>query len=145
MPLGNLTSQFFANVYLNELDYSVKRMLRVKFYIRYVDDFVIDIGGEVAGSIWFNEIDYKNKKGEIGYWLAKKYWGNGIMTQAVRQLVKTGFSDLKLDRVYACVFTNNSASSKVLKKSGFELEGKLRKCLINDNKFRDSFLYAKVK
>lgn len=41
MPLGNLTSQFFANVYLNELDQFVKHILRVKQYIRYVDDFVI--------------------------------------------------------------------------------------------------------
>lgn len=41
MPLGNLTSQFFANVYLNELDNFVKHELRAKYYIRYVDDFVI--------------------------------------------------------------------------------------------------------
>src|SRR3989338_4480299 len=41
MPLGNWTSQFFANVYLNELDQFVKHTLRVKYYIRYVDDFVI--------------------------------------------------------------------------------------------------------
>ena len=41
MPLGNLTSQFFANVYLNELDQFVKHKLKVKYYIRYVDDFVI--------------------------------------------------------------------------------------------------------
>ena len=41
MPLGNLTSQFFANVYLNELDQFVKHKLKAKFYIRYVDDFVI--------------------------------------------------------------------------------------------------------
>ncbi|MEM4259433.1 MAG: RNA-directed DNA polymerase [Candidatus Pacearchaeota archaeon] len=41
MPLGNLTSQFFANVYLNELDYFVKHELKAKYYIRYVDDFAI--------------------------------------------------------------------------------------------------------
>ncbi|MEK6853674.1 MAG: reverse transcriptase domain-containing protein [Nanoarchaeota archaeon] len=41
MPLGNLTSQFLANVYLNELDQFVKTNLKVKYYIRYVDDFVI--------------------------------------------------------------------------------------------------------
>ncbi len=41
MPLGNYTSQFFANVYLNELDYFVKHILKAKYYIRYVDDFVI--------------------------------------------------------------------------------------------------------
>lgn len=41
MPLGNLTSQFFANVYLNELDQFVKHELKIKYYIRYVDDFVL--------------------------------------------------------------------------------------------------------
>ena len=41
MPLGNLTSQFFANVYLNELDQFVKHKLKAEYYIRYVDDFVI--------------------------------------------------------------------------------------------------------
>lgn len=41
MPLGNYTSQFFANVYLNYLDYFVKHELKAKYYIRYVDDFVI--------------------------------------------------------------------------------------------------------
>jgi len=41
MPLGNLTSQFFANVYLNELDYFIKYNSKIKYYIRYVDDFVV--------------------------------------------------------------------------------------------------------
>jgi len=41
MPLGNLTSQFFANLYLNELDTFAKHKLKAKYYIRYVDDFVI--------------------------------------------------------------------------------------------------------
>lgn len=41
LPIGNLTSQFFANVYLNELDQFVKRELKVKYYLRYVDDLVL--------------------------------------------------------------------------------------------------------
>lgn len=41
LPIGNLTSQFFANIYLNELDHFVKHGLRVKGYVRYVDDFVL--------------------------------------------------------------------------------------------------------
>ena len=41
MPLGNLTSQFFANIYLGELDWFVKHRLKAKYYIRYVDDFII--------------------------------------------------------------------------------------------------------
>jgi RNA-directed DNA polymerase len=41
LPIGNLTSQFFANVYMNELDSFVKRKLKAKYYMRYVDDFLL--------------------------------------------------------------------------------------------------------
>jgi RNA-directed DNA polymerase len=41
LPIGNLTSQFFANVYMNELDQFVKHRLKAKYYVRYVDDFVL--------------------------------------------------------------------------------------------------------
>lgn len=41
IPIGNLTSQLFANVYLNDLDQHIKRQLRVRHYIRYMDDFVL--------------------------------------------------------------------------------------------------------
>jgi hypothetical protein len=41
LPIGNLTSQFFSNVYLNVLDQYVKHHLKCKYYVRYVDDFVI--------------------------------------------------------------------------------------------------------
>lgn len=41
LPIGNLTSQFFANLYLNELDQFVKHKLKCRYYIRYVDDFII--------------------------------------------------------------------------------------------------------
>ena len=57
MPLGNLTSQFFANVYLNELDYFVKHELKVKYYIRYVDDFVILHSSKEQLKKWKAEIE----------------------------------------------------------------------------------------
>ncbi len=41
IPIGNLTSQLFANIYLNELDHFIKRILRERYYIRYMDDFLI--------------------------------------------------------------------------------------------------------
>ena len=56
MPLGNLTSQFFANVYLNELDYFVKHKLGAKYYIRYVDDFVILHNSKKQLEIWKEQI-----------------------------------------------------------------------------------------
>ena len=63
MPLGNLTSQFFANVYLNELDYFVKHKLKTKYYIRYVDDFVIVYMSKKQLEIWLCQINnfLKNK------------------------------------------------------------------------------------
>nr|AQS32202.1 hypothetical protein [uncultured archaeon]AQS33210.1 hypothetical protein [uncultured archaeon] len=57
MPLGNLTSQFFANVYLNKLDYYVKHILKAKYYIRYVDDFVILHESDRQLEIWKEQID----------------------------------------------------------------------------------------
>jgi len=57
MPLGNLTSQFFANVYLNELDYFVKHKIKAKYYIRYVDDFVILHNSREQLEIWEEQID----------------------------------------------------------------------------------------
>jgi len=57
MPLGNLTSQFFANVYLNELDRFVKHKLRIKYYIRYVDDFIILHNSKKQLKQWRKEID----------------------------------------------------------------------------------------
>jgi len=58
MPLGNLTSQFFANVFLNELDHFVKDQLRAKHYIRYVDDFVILDKSPIILQQYMKEIDF---------------------------------------------------------------------------------------
>ncbi|MBI5398401.1 hypothetical protein HZB03_02955 [Candidatus Woesearchaeota archaeon] len=57
MPLGNLTSQFFANVYLNELDQFVKHDLRARYYLRYVDDFVILNRSKEALQFYKEEIE----------------------------------------------------------------------------------------
>ena len=57
MPLGNLTSQFFANVYLNELDQFVKHKLKAKHYIRYVDDFAILHDSKEQLEKWKEEIN----------------------------------------------------------------------------------------
>lgn len=56
MPLGNLTSQLFANIYLNDLDHFTKHKLKTKFYIRYVDDFIILNKSKQKLAIWKKEI-----------------------------------------------------------------------------------------
>ncbi len=57
MPLGNLTSQFFANLYLNELDQFVKHKLGAKYYLRYVDDFVILHHSKAQLNHWRKQIN----------------------------------------------------------------------------------------
>jgi len=57
MPLGNLTSQFFANIYLAELDNFVKHGLKAKHYVRYVDDFVILDKSSTRLEEWKSKID----------------------------------------------------------------------------------------
>jgi len=57
LPIGSLTSQFFANVYLNELDQFIKHKLKVKFYLRYIDDFVLLAKTPQELNKWKSEID----------------------------------------------------------------------------------------
>ena len=106
-------------------------------------NFVIDIRGEVAGSVGFSKIE--GHKAEIGYWLGEKYWGQGIMTEAVKLATKFGFKKLTLKRIYAYVFPWNKASMRVLEKAGYKLEWFLRKHIKKDNKFIDAYLFAKVR
>ncbi len=57
LPIGNLSSQFFANVYLNELDQFVKRRLKCRYYIRYCDDFLLLDRSPAKLSEWRAEIE----------------------------------------------------------------------------------------
>ncbi|MDL2288763.1 reverse transcriptase/maturase family protein [Oscillospiraceae bacterium OttesenSCG-928-F05] len=57
IPLGNVTSQDFANIYLNELDQFVKRRLGIKFYVRYMDDFIIMLPSKQEAQRILAEVD----------------------------------------------------------------------------------------
>ena len=57
LPIGNLSSQFFANVYLNELDQFVKHSLKAKRYVRYVDDFVLVHHNRAQLQAWLVQIE----------------------------------------------------------------------------------------
>jgi len=107
-------------------------------------NFAIDIDGEVVGAVGFSGVKWEHKA-EIGYWLAEKHWRQGIMTEAVRLVVKFGFKELKLKRIFATVFFPNLASKRVLEKADFKLEGVMRKHHKKNGRIYDSWLLAKVK
>ncbi len=106
----------------------------------------IEVDGKAVGSIGiFLKGDIYRKSVEIGYWLAEPFWGQGIMSEAVRQIVAYAFAHYDIVRVYAEPFAHNAASRRVLEKSGFVLEGILQKNAIKNGQLIDSCIYGLVR
>jgi RimJ/RimL family protein N-acetyltransferase len=111
----------------------------VSFVIRNADDKVI--GGVGADNLDPNS-DYK---AEIGYWLAKPYWGTGIMTEALGAFIDYAFAKFDLVKLVAHVFELNTGSARVLEKNGFKLEGHLRKHYLKNGEMVDARVYGLLK
>jgi len=83
--------------------------------------------------------------GSLGYWMGAAYARQGYMTVAVRALVAFSFSTLKLHRVEAACIPENTASVRLLEKTGFVREGYAREYLCINGSWHDHLLYAQVK
>jgi len=106
----------------------------------------IEVEGEASGGIGLHgHKDVYRYNGEIGYWLSERYWGKGIMSEAVAAMVNHAFTKTSWLRLFACIFENNPASMKVLEKNGFKLESIHRKALMKEGKLMDEHLYAILK
>lgn len=87
--------------------------------------------------------DHEEHKAEIGYCLARKFWGRGIMTQALKKSVKMVLKDFpEIVRLEAIVDVENIGSQRVLEKAGFIKEGLLRKNTFNKGSFIDELIYS---
>lgn len=101
--------------------------------------------GFLVGGIGFHgQASIAPHRGELGYWLAKPFWNQGIMTEAVKLITRHGFAELGLKRITAHVFVSNKGSARVLEKAGYHLEGRLKQHYYKDGKIFDGFLYARV-
>jgi len=81
-------------------------------------------------------------KAELGYVVARNYWGRGYASRAVKEVLKTGFQDLDIQRIEAFVDPENIASQKVLENCGFRKEGYLRNYILHKGVLRDRVLFA---
>jgi RimJ/RimL family protein N-acetyltransferase len=111
----------------------------VQFAIRSASDALIGgcgFSGFQAG---------KSHLAEVGYWLAKPYWGRGLMTAVVQRLCRHAFEEFGLVKIIAHVHPHNQASTRVLAKCGFQEEGFLRKHFLKDGQFLDARLFALLK
>jgi len=99
---------------------------------------------EIIGSCGFNLLDFENKKAEIGYDIARSFWGRGYASEAISSLLDHGFSILRLNRIEAKVEPENMNSIKLLQKLNFTFEGTLRQCERVNEKFNDLNIYSKL-
>jgi len=99
--------------------------------------------GGLIGAIGFKEL-VRGHRAEIGYWLARPWWGRGIMTAAVREASRFALDHWSLVRITAHVFEFNPASARVLARCGYVLEGHLRKHHLKNGQFLDAQLWALV-
>lgn len=83
-------------------------------------------------------------RAEIGYWLARPYWGRGLMTASIRVFSEHIFTTLGALRLFATPFVSSIASHRVLEKAGFEREGLLRSYHLKEHTPIDAILYARI-
>jgi [ribosomal protein S5]-alanine N-acetyltransferase len=109
--------------------------------------FAIDYKNEtksihpLVGTIGIKDIDYINKKANIGYWIGKHYQGKGIATECVKLVVKYAFDVLELEEISAYVFPNNNPSIRVLEKNRFVKAKEVNEYHHTSNSYINSLIY----
>lgn len=105
--------------------------------------FAIEVDGRAVGSIGvFPQDDVHCRNAEMGYWLAEEYWGRGIMSEAIRQIVDYAFRTFDIDRIFARPFGSNKKSQRVLEKAGFTFEARFDKTIFKNGEYDDEVWYA---
>ena len=106
--------------------------------------FIITYGNEKAGFIDLHKVDAKNKRAAIGYGLAKKFRGKGIVTIATKLVLQYSKHKLKLHGISAYINTKNKLSKKVLIRCGFKKIGIINDYDFEKGSFIDMALYWKI-
>lgn len=101
------------------------RIIRTVFAAPEIYAVVLKESGEPVGScgIMFadglHSADMQPGHAEIGYWIGKPYWGQGLIPEAVRALLARSFNELKLEAVWCGYYDGNVKSRRVIEKCGF--------------------------
>ena len=90
----------------------------------------------MIGTCGFTRFDYANNIGEVGYVLNPEYWGRGIAVEAVREVMRFGFETLQLHRIEAKFIEGNTASLRVMEKTGMRFEGYHRDSMLIKGTYR---------
>ena len=98
--------------------------------------------GRIVGTIGYMWYQEDHASVEVGYSLARDLWNQGLMSEALRAVIRHSFETLHLNRVEAQHELTNPASGRVMQKCGMQYEGTLRQRLCNKGHFVDVALYA---
>lgn len=104
-----------------------------------IHNFAID-DGELAGAIGL--VMKGDGIAELGYWVGVPFWGRGYATEAARAMLRYGFDQCHLHRIFAGHFTRNAASGKVMQKIGMQYEGTLRQHACKWGEYLDVAFYG---
>ena len=91
---------------------------------------VLNSEDKMIGTCGFTRFDYNNNSGEVGYVINPAYRGHGIADEAVRAVMQFGFETLRLNRIEAKFIEGNSASMRVMEKTGMTFEGYHRSSML---------------
>ena len=105
-------------------------------------NFAILYQGVICGVVGFHEINKQHRIGSFGYWLAEDHTGKGIITDAVRGLLKIGFDEFGLNKIEIRCAVDNSKSRAVPERLGFTYEATLRQCEWLYLKYVDHAIYS---
>lgn len=98
---------------------------------------------EMIGCAFINEIDHMNRTGKSGIFIGeKRYWSKGYATDALILILKHVFIDKGLQKVWAGVFEENTASLKMAEKCGYKVEGVMAKHSFVDGEFKNIVMVA---
>jgi [ribosomal protein S5]-alanine N-acetyltransferase len=100
---------------------------------------------ELIGTIGFNALSLKHKRGEIGYELHPRHWRKGYATEAIRKVLSYGLNEMGLTRIGAVVFLKNTASNELLLNLGFQKEGVLKQYMYQNGIAHDTNVYGYIK
>jgi RimJ/RimL family protein N-acetyltransferase len=103
---------------------------------------VVRASGAIAGSVSLTWIDNEHRQGEIGFILHPAHHGNGYATEAARALLRVGFEELGLHRIYGRLDGRNTASARVLERLGMRREAQLVENEYVKGEWTDEVIYA---
>lgn len=101
--------------------------------------------GNIIGSVFIKDLDWRIPKGELGFFIDKAYEGKGIITKSVSLITEHCFANLELNKVFMRIAEDNIASRRVAEKNNFQVEGILRKDFkTSDGKLIDLVYYGLI-